>query len=1139
MITIYNNASAFYWYPLKFNFEGNQYESIYQKYYFNNGLTFNGHSFLLEGMDYSNNSKTSLFLTDLLSASEIFKNKEKPKDNKDLTQIISTLSMKDNFVISTAVSNSKIILKKQDRTSISDIDVLRFTIDRENNDFVFIENSAGQVLQCDNVGENNTYFSTKIYPSLNKQRFEYFLSDSGKISLFLAGSNAKQALTISSNGNLILQNVSLKQQEFRIPDNYIFQLDCYKRIKIDDNHVPSSRIVEYKNRPIDPIDSLIKDETFFEKTYLENFLIMFSTENFLIMDEEAIYNADYLGLKNYQNPDYDYTKGVPFVEENPYIRRIYWKLHTGTNQEEGYDDIFLGYTSNSTKLLFKSDKETHFQFSPVTPRMELNKSNLIESGAISGEHPLTSDRICGLSINYKNSLPAVSQPVSFFRETGTWLCSWLKRNENGIPTWMDRYYNSAYYSLNEALSSEYIKYNPRIDASKPYVFDVPSTLILEPGAFYKYFRQGKNSSSEFLKYLDFSSESKNGSKILHVNEWNNTVANDISKYDHNGLIIGRDIQQPNTEYFEFKGSNHIIFPSTSNLLLNDKLTVSLWFNVDDWKNFSGWQVFGNYYNGGWGLINDNGQISPLLTFIENKHKAFYTLNYRAGICNFVSLSSVRNANFEWVLRTPDFNYWVIDTFNFVGYKIDSTGKINNTDNKNIRKFITNITQVLFDKDLNLVIFDKNKGIVLKIDQNGKFVSIIENVFNVKIDFRNNDNSLIRVDSDISIVDNNNNLWEVVGENLYYSSNFNSSQNYYSNKKIKAHIGKCQSIACDSDNNLWLIRKDNFLIKYNTKTDIFEVVEQLLDDLIDPCKVNENTYPFCHVGVLRTSASEFYKDCKELQKELYDVIVVVDTINFELYYFQTTGQLIKTIDLRSYISDEELRFNTDWIFKCKGDFTGFEHLRKFGNPSLNNLSWKFKVSDPLKNNISNITLNYNISSLPQGWHNFSFTFDSDAGVSNYYIDSILVDTKKFTKNTVLYYEYLSPILLGATTIKNTTLNNLVQIEDSYKFKGKLSEIRMYNKCLNKSEIEQIYFASNYSINRGDMNWNLAVQERNYIEKINHFFKYQLPGSKTNYFNINIHNFNVNQQIKTKIEEAIRKNINNITPYNTFLNKINWI
>jgi hypothetical protein len=93
MITIFNNASSFYWYPLKFNFQGGQFESIYQKYFFDNGMIFNGHNFLYQSMDYSVNNQTTIFLTDLLSSTEIFKNKEIPFDYSDLKNLTVPFSV--------------------------------------------------------------------------------------------------------------------------------------------------------------------------------------------------------------------------------------------------------------------------------------------------------------------------------------------------------------------------------------------------------------------------------------------------------------------------------------------------------------------------------------------------------------------------------------------------------------------------------------------------------------------------------------------------------------------------------------------------------------------------------------------------------------------------------------------------------------------------------------------------------------------------------------------------------------------------------------------------------------------------------------------------------------------------------------
>lgn len=97
---VYKNAKYFYWYPLKFNFQGFQIDSIKETYYFNNGTRFNGHSFLYQAMDYANNNQTSLVLTDVLSSSDIFRIKEQPKDSSKLTEIISTISVNTGFVVS-------------------------------------------------------------------------------------------------------------------------------------------------------------------------------------------------------------------------------------------------------------------------------------------------------------------------------------------------------------------------------------------------------------------------------------------------------------------------------------------------------------------------------------------------------------------------------------------------------------------------------------------------------------------------------------------------------------------------------------------------------------------------------------------------------------------------------------------------------------------------------------------------------------------------------------------------------------------------------------------------------------------------------------------------------------------------------
>ena len=112
---------------------------------------------------------------------------------------------------------------------------------------------------------------------------------------------------------------------------------------------------------------------------------------------------------------------------------------------------------------------------------------------------------------------------------------------------------------------------------------------------------------------------------------------------------------------------------------------------------------------------------------------------------------------------------------------------------------------------------------------------------------------------------------------------------------------------------------------------------------------------------------------------------------------------------------------------------------------------------------------------------------------------MVDEVSFSPNRFqLYYDFRSSILLGASNIKNTTLNDIIKIDDAYKFIGYIGSILMYTKSLTKGEIEQMYYSSPFAIGKGPIRWNLVTGERNYIEEIQHWFEMQLPSNKSKSF-----------------------------------------
>jgi hypothetical protein len=63
-----------------------------------------------------------------------------------------------------------------------------------------------------------------------------------------------------------------------------------------------------------------------------------------------------------------------------------------------------------------------------------------------------------------------------------------------------------------------------------------------------------------------------------------------------------------------------------------------------------------------------------------------------------------------------------------------------------------------------------------------------------------------------------------------------------------------------------------------------------------------------------------------------------------------------------------------------------------------------------------------------------------------------------------------------TIKNTNLNDIIQINDGYKFRGQIADLRLYGKSLTKGIIEQIYYSSQYELQIVGRLTNLLIQQK---------------------------------------------------------------
>ena len=1124
--SIYNTLSTTYWRPVDFNIVGEQFDVKKTPLLFDNGMYFYLHDSLSNSLDFTFNKKTGTFLTSIIYNSVFLENKKNPDIVQNLTKIESPIQTVNGNIVTFYNSNSSLpnnptVLLDTSNVIFGTNDVMTFSF--EENNKVSVKNKIGNVLTADYFGTNGLSFKQQIYPPAQTQLFDYFLGDSS-IILFKSNTNYTNIVTKGSNNVYVLSSVSLAKNS-SLPSNAIFSFVSYKDNTLNfDNDIANSFMAKYKVNPISYENILDIDYDFSNDNLLsQNYLGLFPVENPTINNTDCSYDLQVHGLKNYQTPEYKYTTANPYQGMSSSIRRQYNKIYTGTNQLKGYDNVYLGFNADTKEYRFKVDEETPFYYPSTSQITPLSTSGLIEDGAIAGELPFTSDKIFTYRKNYEETIPGKPQPASITKYDNVWLCSWLSGSNLGDKIWLDRYYNAAYYTLDQAMTAKAVVYNPSLYPDKPFTYDVPSTTVFEPGVLYKYNRTGQDSSKNFLSYLDQDRNLPNGAKLLSITNWLSSTLVDDSNYHNNGLVFFNVPENLKGNYWVLDGTNHAVFPSKSSLLQKSSLTISMWLNVDDWSNIYGDQIFGNYYDSGFGLVNEGALGAPILTITNVGSAVAYNVNYKFTKLSEIPLPAKIGAEYTFIQRLPDYSYWTFDSYNKTGVRYNAINNITGT-LSSLGNRLSGLDQVEIDSYQNFYFYDNSIKSYVKTDGNGNFITqgyfaLNSGVNRIEID--NETNNVVSIYGNSSVIDNYNNIWEVVGGNLY------------KNRQVFANVGPTQQLTCDSGNNIWISHNQDTISKLNTINGLFEFsfrIGRNSSAPLDPCKSQDR---FRYMNFVKVPKGNTQTCDSNVSYE--DNLMIIDNRDNEIYTLDQTGNLLSKLDIRALLSDPNIKLD----FYAKGDFTGYQYLRKFGG-NVKRLSWKFKIAEPNGNNSKLLSLNYAVSSLPKGWHNFSFVFDSLKGNAKYFIDSIPVDSVSFSPfKYQLYYDYRSSLLLGAGTIKNTTLNDIIGIDDSYKFIGNVSDLRMYSKSLTNGELEQIYYSSDFADSRKDLNWNMRVGTRNFIEEIEHWYKMKMPGSKSKYFNINVHNLNIDDTVKKIIEDSLKASISKIIPAESSLYKINWM
>lgn len=812
-------------------------------------------------------------------------------------------------------------------------------------------------------------------------------------------------------------------------------------------------------------------------------------------------------------------------------QREYYKIFTGTNQQEGTDKVFLGYESYTSEQVFKKDTTTYFHIPFFAETNLLSANQLAIEGATSGPIPYMADRIQEKLGGYSNTTPwgnPTDQP------NGTWLCSWLYSINGQTPIWLDRYYNPGRISYQDALLGQ-----TQFTANDPIFTDVPSTLKLDSGVWYQYFHHGEKSAKETAD--TFAGNNKEHLR-LHINDWNiNTV--DSSIYNNSVFIKNFqdnwsiNLNQPDTvdkNALNFNNSDFIdtrvIYNSSYNL--QDNFTINFWVQNDNWQTATASQLVGNLNTGGYSVFYNSLKYYPFFVIPESYYGHLFYFNQEGINYNDQPLQALTTNNPETsgisqpvqVAINSNSEVLILDAG-----ALDSVYKLNHLgDIIAIPKYGSNKAYVVKGQPRLMAVDGENNCYVITtrgtfiFDQNLTFVNVMSGTSD-----RYTEGDQIAFDTDGILqkeedcidlkFDNNNNKWAIKTDGNLYCNNVLLSS---------LPIGGT-NLAVDPDNNLWLLYAYNKIVKINTTTQ-------------QPIKTftigtNDSTNNEKNISFIYT-----YDRAKQTQT-WYALIYH----NFEKILYQVTldGFIKRSVylplKLDVSITPPSQQQKQRLTFNCRGDFTGYDWKRIFNKKLYNNnpqMQFKIYAQQPIKNSPINLfTLSVPVQYLTnETWHLITCTYSSNK--MSLYIDGQLRDTLQVPGNYNLKYLRKNDLYIGTPCGKITNLNYETN-STALIFNGYMDDIKIYDYTINPDFLE-IFIRERFIAQ--DVIWNIPTARLQYVEGIEKFYKHKLPGFKSPFFKIKVSGLQIiDPNIRSQIEVAIKTAIEQTKPAYTELISVEWV
>lgn len=810
------------------------------------------------------------------------------------------------------------------------------------------------------------------------------------------------------------------------------------------------------------------------------------------------------------------------------LQRKYYKLFTGTNQTGGTDKIYLGYEAKTTELTLKKGQTTYFHTPYFSNVQNISATSLGNDGALAGPIPALADRLFKKRGGYKNTTPW-GQTTG--KKDGTWLCSWYYGVSSETPMWLDRYYDPGRLTYEEALEgranfTDYIQYNPMY-------YDVPSNLMLEPGALYAFYHHDEFAVKDIVDTfsgidktrlrLDVDDWSTDNLLTLDKSIYNNKVT--IDEFTTNWVLSTQDPGYVDRYALSFDHSDFINCYITHDLNYNlkNEFTLSFWIGHKNWSNATSTQLIGNLKKGGYGVFYNNLNTNPYFVIPETRYGHLFYVNQNINVYTDknIQTSLGEPANIIYVAVNSNSEILVVNATGSQIIKYNHIGDpITNLKNNIGENFVYEgiFVRLILDKDDNIILYTTSNTYIFDKDLILLSIESVTNSPYLQIAYDNNNNLITQLSGLDLKFDQFNNKWHIdLNKHLYKNNILISELSNYN----------CTHLAIDPEGVLWVLVENNKILKINPLTNnIISVFEVGIDD----AQQRQKNISFVQIYARETNTFTWFA-------------VIYYSLDKTLYQVSLDGRTIKTIYLPQQLNildPVSTQHDVNLLeFNCPGDFTGYEHRRVFNKILYNNIPQiQFKVSvEPANRNLPNsiYTISVPANNLVDDiWHLITVTIKNS--VIGLYIDNTLLGSIVVPRSSVIDYDFKNDLYIGCPTGKNSNLNSEIN-SNNIIWNGFIDSIKIYDYAIDPRFIRYFVLAK---ITFADIVWNIPTTPIQYIEGIDRVFKNRLPGHKSSFFNLKVVGTNIKDlPTRNRIERDLRLAIEQTKPGYSELLNIEWV